>query len=200
MNMTFKLNTKSAINYQEWHLPLAHDQLTLAEAWNELSRVGATSEKIPLMVQLVENPKYRVPGVDLFHGRVELQQHDAIHILLGRGLLNKDEGFTIGFTMGSSRKVSTIEEELFVSIASHLYPPPYRFNAEDIEVFRDGLRLAYIMGCKPLDNIDFNDFSDYRLCDLRDTLGINTDLLRSYYALEKQRYPKCPSSQRLLDI
>lgn len=200
MNMTLKPDTRQIIAYQEWHLPLAHDQLTLTEAWHDLARVGAAPDKIPLMVQLVENPKYRVPGMDLFHGRVELQQHDAIHILLGRGLLNKDEGFTIGFTMGSSRKVSTTEEELFVSIASHLYPPPYRFNAEDIEVFRDGLRLAYIMGCNSLEDIDFNDYSDFRLCDLRTAMGISTDLLGSYYALEKGRYPKCPASQRLLDI
>ncbi len=197
--MTPEHLAKSSTDHRQWHLPLARDQLTLAEARHYLSLVGAAADSIPLMVQVVENPKYRIPGLDLFHGRVELQQHDAIHILLGRGLLNKDEGFTIGFTMGSSRKVSTIEEEVFASIASHLYPHPYRFNAEDIEVFRDGLRLAYIMGCNPLENIEFNDYSDFRLSELRAAIGINTNLLRSYYALEKERYPECPSSQRLLD-
>lgn len=200
LDMTLITNNEPIISHQEWHLPLARDQLTLTEAWKSLAQVGAEPGKIPLMVQLVENPKYRVPGLDLFHGRVELEQHDAIHILLGRGLLNKDEGFTIGFTMGSSRKVSTIEEELFASIASNLYPTPYRLNREDIEVFRDGLRLAYIMKCKPLEYILFNDYSHFRLCDLRATLDINTDLLRSYYAMEKKRYPNCPSSQRLLSV
>ena len=198
--MTQTNQSDSTISYLEWHLPLARDQITLAQALDSLAQVGAEPAKIPLMVQLVENPRYRVPGLDLFHGRVELEQHDAIHILLGRGLHNKDEGFTVGFTMGSSRKVSTIEEELFVSIASNLYPAPYRLGTEDIEVFRDGLRLAYIMNCKPLENINFNDYYDFRLCDLRSALDINTDLLRSYYALEKARYPDSRSSQRLLSI
>jgi hypothetical protein len=198
--MTQTTNSDSTISHLEWHLPLARDQITLAQARDSLEQVGAEPGKIPPMVQLVENPRYSVPGLELFHGRVELEQHDAIHILLGRGLHNKDEGFTIGFTMGSSRKVSTIEEELFVSIATNLYPSPYRLNKEDIEVFRDGLRLAYIMKCKSLENIIFNEYSHFRLCDLRTALNINTDLLRIYYALEKERYPDSQSSQRLLSI
>lgn len=186
-------------SFLNWHLPLAHDTLTLSEALHSLSQVGESQQAVPLMVQLVENPRYRVPGIDLFHGRVELQQHDAIHILLGRGLLNKDEGFTIGFTMGSSRKVSTIEEELFVTIASNLYPEPYRFNTGDTAVFRDALRLAYIMNCKSLDNIDFTAYMNFTLHDIRAELDINIPLLRDYYTLEKRRFPNCPSSQRLLD-
>lgn len=186
-------------DFRTWHLPLAHDQLTLEQALDSMAQVGENPQAVPLMVQLVENPRYRVPGIDLFHGRVELQQHDAIHVLLGRGLLNKDEGFTIGFTMGSSRKVSTVEEELFVTIASNLYPEPYRFNADDIAVFRDALRLAYIMDCKSLENIDFRALTKFKLDDIRSRLGINIPLLRDYYALEKARYPECPASRRLLD-
>jgi hypothetical protein len=41
------------------------------------------------MIQLVENPRFNLPGIDLFHGAVDLATHDAIHILLGRGLLPK---------------------------------------------------------------------------------------------------------------
>jgi len=186
-------------SYRDWHLPLAHDQLTLAQARADLARVSASAQDIPLMVQLVENPKYRIPGIELFHGRVELRQHDAIHILLGRGLLNKDEGFTIGFTMGSTRQVTSIEEELFVSIAAHLYPPPYRFGHEDIAVFRNGLRMAHIMMCKRLDNIDFTEYEQQPLAVIRSQIGIDRNLLRAYYALEKERYPRCASSRRLLD-
>lgn len=147
--------TGTHISYRQWHIPLARGKLTLSDARADLARVAVGALEIPLLVQLIENPKYCVPGLELFHGRVELQQHDALHILPGRGLLNKDEGFTIGFTMGSTRKVSAIEEELFVSIATRLYPEPYRLAPHDIEVFRNGLRLAYIVNCKPLDNIDF---------------------------------------------
>lgn len=185
-------------DYRQWHLPLCHDNMTLAEARNDLAAVGAGSEQIPLMVQLVENPKYRIPGLDLFHGRVSLYEHDAIHILLGRGLLNKDEAFTIGFTMGSTRQVSGLEEDLFAKIARHLYPGPYRFTDADIAVFRDAVRLGYLCGCEPLDRVDFAPLEPLSLQTLRNRLGIDRGLLLAYYRIEQRRYPHDPASQRLL--
>ncbi len=186
-------------DHRAWHLPFCHDSLTLSEARLRLAEVGAAADEIPFMVQLVENPKYRIPGLDLFHGRVTLTQHDAIHILLGRGLLNKDEAFTIGFTMGSSRKVTSLEEDLFVKIAATLYPGPYRFSSDDIAVFRDAVRLAYISGCQALDEVDFTTLEACSLAEIRRQLGIDKALLLAYYRLEKQRYPNCSASQRLLD-
>ena len=57
-------------------------------------------------MRLLENPKYHLPGVTLFHGAVDLDMHDRIDIALGRGLLTAiDEAFTIGFTMGSTKRV-----------------------------------------------------------------------------------------------
>ena len=84
--------------WEEWHIHFSQDQITLREARASLEALGAKQNEIPLMVQLVENPRYDLPGLDIFHGKVDLKRHDAIHILLGRGLLNKDEAFVIGFT------------------------------------------------------------------------------------------------------
>ena len=71
-------------NFKDWHIPWEKDQYTLKECLDNLALLGAPPDKIPLMVKLVENPKYRIPGVTLFHGAVELKQHDCIHALLGR--------------------------------------------------------------------------------------------------------------------
>jgi hypothetical protein len=79
--------------------------------------------------------------------------------------------------------VSCIEEELFLSISTHLHPEPYRFSPSDAEVFRDELRLVYIMNCKPLDNIDFHEFEQRPLEIVRRQLGIDIGLLRACYAL-----------------
>jgi hypothetical protein len=56
----------------------------LSEALADLTRVSAHTQVIYLIVKLVENPWYRVPGIVLFHGRAAFEQHDAIYILLGR--------------------------------------------------------------------------------------------------------------------
>jgi len=187
------------VSYKLWHNPLARDQLTLRESYDSMSRVGADAKEIPLMIQLVENPKYRIPGFTLFHGAVDLEQHDCIHIVLGRGLLEIDEAFTIGFTMGSTKKVTTTEEQLFSLVSQYLYPKVYQFGEQEIAVFKDAVRLGYISGCAALDEVDFKRFFDLPLRRVREEIGLEVNLLRAYYEIEKKRYPDSTASQRLLD-
>ena len=185
-------------SYRDWHIPWGEDQHTLRECLSNLSQLGALQQDIPLMVKLVENPKYQIPGITLFHGAVELKQHDCIHILLGRGLLSKDEAFVIGFTMGSTNQVSTAEETLFCKIAKHLYPTIYRFDDEDISIFKDAVRLGSICRPKRLDSFNFEPFLDETLLDLRVAAGLDFGMIEAYYQLEKKRFPKAPASQRII--
>lgn len=187
------------VDWRDWHLPLSQAEVSLGEALADLKRVGAAPEEIPLVVRLVENPSYEMPVVDLFAGRVDLHAHDCIHILLGRGLLSKDEAFVIGFTMGSTRRIGCAEERLFTLIARTLYPGIYRFTEDDVRVFRDALRLGYLCDGARLDQVHYPDFFELPLAEVRRRLGIETDLLRAYYAMEKRRFPDSPESRRLLD-
>lgn len=187
------------ISYRDWYIPYLQDDITLRQAQQSMSNVRAEEEEIPLMVQLVENPKFQIPGFRLFHGAVDLQQHDFIHIVLGRGLLEKDEAFTIGFTMGTTNKVSTTEEKLYSIIAQYLYPKVYKFDKDDIEVFGNAVRLGYISSCVALDEFDFTPCLDMTLREVRGKLGIEKDLMLAYYNIEKKRYPGASDCQRLLD-
>ncbi len=185
--------------WREWHIPLQQGDVTLAEALENLRALGAKQTEIPLMVQLVENPGFDLPGGDLFHGRVDLLTHDLIHIVLGRGLLTNDEAFTIGFTMGSTNRVTTSEEVLYTLISKFVYPKVYQFNDDAIRIFRDATKLGYISDCTPLNQVDFEPLMNCTLEDARHAIGIEPDLLRAYYAIEKRRCPNDAASQRLLD-
>lgn len=187
------------MDWHDWHWPLSRDTVTLGEGMDDLARVGAGQDEIPFIVQLMENPKYDIPGLDLIHGAVDLANHDCIHLLLGRGLLQKDEAFVIGFTMGSTRKVTGFEERVFTLIARRLYPGIFRFDDDDVRVFRDAVRLAWVCACRPLDRVDFTRLHHFGLGELRRMLGIDSDLLRAYYAIEARRFPSARESQRLLD-
>ena len=187
-----------AINWQDWHIPFSRDQITLREAKANLSAVGAKQEEIPLMIQLVENPRYDIPGFDFFHGAVDLATHDAIHILLGRGLLPKDEAFVIGFTMGSTDQVTTLEEYLYALFSKHLYPKVYQFQDEEIRIFKDATKLGFISNVRPLDKIDYEKYLDWKLRDIRQDNGLESDLLLAYFRIEQKRYPESQASQRLL--
>ncbi|HEY5604394.1 MAG TPA: hypothetical protein VIM41_14935 [Gammaproteobacteria bacterium] len=187
------------ISYQDWYIPFKQDTVTLRHAQQSMSLVRASQDEIPLMVQLVENPKFQVPGIRLFHGAVDLHQHDYIHIILGRGLLDKDEAFTIGFTMGSTSKVTTTEENLYALVSRYLYPEVYKFDEDAIEVFKNAVRLGYISSCAPLDEFDFEPCQDLPLQEVRARLGLEKPLILAYYEIEKARYPDARDSQRLLD-
>ena len=186
------------MNYSDWHIPISENRLTLGEARASLNAVGAKKQKIPLIVKLVENPGYSIPGFSLFHGAVDLKTHDYIHILLGRGLLPEDEAFTIGYTMGSTKQVGIAEAALFEFITRHLYPETYQFRCCDINIFYTALKLAEASNCVALDQVNYARLVDNNLKQVRYTLGINENKIISSYITEKTLYPDSKASRRLL--
>jgi hypothetical protein len=173
--------------------------VTLREANASLDAVRASQDDIPFLVQMVENPAFDIPLLDIFHGATRLETHDFLHIVLGRGLLPKDEAFTIGFTMGSTDKVGSTEEFLYGIFAKYFYPRSYRFTSEDMRVFRDAVRLGFVSDCRSLAEADFAGYLDKTLDEVRAALGVEKSLLSAYYAIEKRRYPESFESQRLLN-
>jgi hypothetical protein len=189
-----------AQSVRDWFIPLSRGDMTLREADACLDAVRMAPEQVPFLVRLVENPKLDLPFLDVFHGATDLPTHDYIHLVLGRGLLAKDEAFVIGFTMGATDNVGRGEEFLYGLFSKHFYPSRYRFTDDDLRVFRDAVRLGFVSDCDPkLCSTDFERLLDTPLEKIRDAMGIETDLLRAYYAIEKRRYPASRESARLLD-
>ena len=184
--------------WRVWHVPLSRAEMALADAHRTLQPIALQQREVPLLVQLVENPRFDLPGIEIFSGATDLRQHDYLHLLLGRGLLPKDEAFVLGFTMGSTNRVGEVEETLFTLIARYAYPKTYRFDDEDVAVYKDAVRLAYVSDCRALAEVDFEPMLDWPLGRIRREVGVEEDLLRAYYAIEARRYPKSVESQRLL--
>ena len=183
---------------ENWFIPLSCSNKTLSSAYQELQEFGLKQEEIPYIIQIVENPKFDLPGGDIFHGKTGLETHDYLHIILGRGILAKDEAFVIGFTMGSSNRVTSTEENLYSFFARYLYPKAYRFTDEDLRVFKDAVKLGFISDCQSLSKVDYSRYFEQPLGEIREDLGIETNLLHAYYTIEKRRHPESKESQRLL--
>ncbi len=189
--------TQQAPTWRDWCVPLHARDRTLGEALASLAAVGARPHEVPFIVRLLENPAYHLPGLSLFPGAVDLDHHDAIHTVLGRGLLKRDEAFVIGFTMGSTRQVGTWQRHLFGWIAAHLYPWAYRFRPEDVWVFHGAVQLAERAGCRRLDTFNFSLCRGVELGALRAHLGVSEQLLAGFYQEEIQRFPHGAESERL---
>lgn len=172
--------------------------MTLAEALNRLEAIGNAAEEVPGIVRIMENPAFNFPPFSMFKGRVSLEQHDCIHVLLGRGTTLIDEAFTIGFTMGSSHSISTTAAKVFCYVAGNWYPRAYRFPEAARRVFVDAVHLGMISGCLPLESVDFRPLMGKPLGEIRTELGVETELLRAYYQIEAKRNPDNKASSRLL--
>jgi len=181
---------------KEWSPKLGSKPFsTLEQQLSSMESFRLEPSEVPFIIRFIENPKY---DFGIFPGPVSLYNHDCIHIVLGRGVLTKDEAFVIGFTMGSTDKVGLIREASFCAITKHLYPEGYKFSQDDLTVYKAGLSLARNMNCKDLSKVDFKKFKNLSIPRLRRELGIDIKTLRYYYYLEKQMFPNCIESQRLV--
>ena len=151
-------------------------------------------EDVPLIIRLTENPNYRTSK--LFTGAVDLFTHDCLHVLLGRGLLPKDEAFVIGYTMGSGKKMSRWRRNLFMFVCKYLYPKGYKFGEEERFVFNMAI-LAGSLCPVDLSKVNFEELLDLRISEIRRKLQISYDVIKHCYNLEGKCFNSV-ESKRLL--
>tara|TARA_R100000808_G_scaffold25062_1_gene61126 strand:+ start:8416 stop:8961 length:546 start_codon:yes stop_codon:yes gene_type:complete len=178
---------------EEWHIPLSQSEKTLKECLSSMEPIALEQSDIPLIIKLIENPKY---DIGLFAGYVDLFSHDTIHILVGRGLMLKDEAFVIGYTMGSSKKMRRWRRNLFYFCAKYFYPEGYNFTEEERFVFYSGV-MAGSRCASDLSKVQFKKLVNMRIGDIRRLLGIDEELLKCYYCTEKKLFDAV-ESQRLI--
>ncbi len=179
-------------NWRDWNPGLDNDELTLRAVFDTLP--GAGPDEIDQMVRLLENPAspYALPGA------VRLRHHDCIHILLGRGLLNQDEAFVIGYTMGTAKEhINEEQVQLFRLAAKLLYKPPYRMTDNDLVAFD----LAFALGNKSefrhIYKFDYDRAMDLHIGDIRKELGIDAKKLKAAFREERLLLPGNKASERL---
>ena len=178
-------------NWRKWFPGLDNGGLTLREVLATLP--AAPPAAIPWIVRLFENPR----GLLRLHGAVSLADHDKIHVLLGRGLLDQDEAFVLGFTMGCTKEVSRLERWFFKYALSHFYPHPYRIPPRILAAFDLGFEAGMEFGRRELHLAFDGRMLDRPLGELRTELGIDTVRLRRFYARERAALPDTPASRRL---
>ena len=121
------------------------------EKWQDNSTYKEPST-IHWFVWLLENPKSPIS----LTGAIDLYNHDIIHILLDRGMLNRDEAMVIGFTMGNSETTSSWVRWLFEFCARYLYPESYRFNEYDLLEFERGFAYGYTRSRRNIHLVKFD--------------------------------------------
>lgn len=163
-----------------WYPGIRNDEKTVDEVI--LSMPAAPDIAIPWIVKLFENPTSRLR----FRGAVDLEDHDVLHVLLGRGLQDQDEAFVLGFAMGTAKKIKRIETYLFKMILARLYPEPYRIPTFLQPAFDLGVQCGTKTGAVNLYTQSLKDLRSLTLGEARHRAGIDMDIVKEFYQLEQQ--------------
>jgi len=174
-----------------WYPGIKNNDKTVDEVIGSMP--AAPDSVIPWIVRLFENPTSRLR----FRGAVDLEDHDALHVLLGRGLQDQDEAFVLGFAMGTAKQISRIETYVFKFIVSWLYPEPYRVPKFLHPAFDLGVQCGRATGSVNLYKQQLKDLRSLTLGEARRRAGIDMDIVRQYYQIEQQQIPFTIASLRL---
>ncbi|MCV6574661.1 MAG: hypothetical protein OIF58_02910 [Cohaesibacter sp.] len=175
----------------EWNPGEADEGLSVNEVLNTLP--ASPIEKIPAIVRLLENPSspYHLAGP------ASLGVHDILHTVLGRGLLQQDEAFVIGYSVGNSENAKALDRLLFMEMATKLYRKPFRFSETDALVFD----LAFDVGMKAkkknIHKMDPASILDMPLGEARAFLGVGRSQMLPYFKKEVKIATDTKASMRL---
>lgn len=151
--------------------------LTLKDSLQSLK--GDEQSDIPFTVRLLENPESIVP----LPGKINLYNHDCLHILLERGISLCDEAFVVGFTMGSDLKTNRFHLAVFKFLSNLLYPQPYKFNQKQFKLFKIAFNYGRKLKVKNLNQVDFQVYENQTVGELRKLLGINLEEVKRCFDL-----------------
>ncbi len=178
-------------SWKEWSCGLHNDHLTMAQVLETLP--GNDAVEIHWLIRLLERPGSKLA----LSGAIDLDKHDCVHVLLGRGLLPQDEAFVLGFTMGADSNVKSWEPAFFKFCARYLYPKIYRLSSRQLAVFNLGFECAKNSHCRNIHLFDFSKHMDKPLGKLRAMLKIDPRKLIDIYRIERHVIPDSKESKRL---
>lgn len=179
---------------------LRQDDISLRAAIEGIRENNHPNGHRVLSERLARDPVFQDSGLVLLDTGLDRRQTDAIHIMLGRGFLPVDEAFSAGFTIGCAKKVTTASEKLYAQLSEHVFPLLSDLETIAIAVLKDAIKLAYVSNCVPLDRFDFSGWLEHPVKDIRRVIGLEPELLNSYYEVEKRRYPTSTASQQLRSV
>ena len=125
-----------------------------------------------------------------------LERHDLIHIVVGRGLLDQDEAFVLGFTMGTASGLTAVERWLFKRILES-YPEPYRIFGKELLAYDLGVEAGRAAQVEKIYEIPLEERKSEKLADLRSEMGIDVPTLQRFFRKEQELVPGTVASCRL---
>ena len=173
-----------------WDPFVLSETITLAQALATIP--PSPIQKMPLLVRILENPASPFP----LAGPTSIFDHDCIHVVLGRGLLQQDEGFVIGYSVGNASDSSALDRLLFRDLSA-LYPKPYTFMDNDLISFDHGFDCGASSSLRDMHLFPFSECVNRTIGSVRKELALCRRQLRAWFREEVTLIPSSKASRRL---
>lgn len=147
------------------------EHMTLKEALHIFQQGGDQQLDIPLRIRLLENSASPIA----LPGKIDLFNHDCLHILFERGKSSEDEAIILGVTFGSHPRFNNFHLAVFNYASRFLYPYPYRFTQKHLKVLKLAFSYAKQRKFPNFSQINFRsiDFQKMTIASLRQIMGID---------------------------
>jgi len=181
--------------WRKWYSGLDNDDQTLRSVYASLPFPDPDSTE--QLAQIFDHPVS--PYLAL--GEAAPRNHDCLRIVLGRGLLNQDEAFILGYACGTTAK--QLEEpsvQAFRRACKRLCKPPYRMSDADLIAFDVGFARGQKAHVRNAARFDFAAAMALELGQIRTSLGIKAKALKASFREERLRLPGSHASTRLAVI
>lgn len=154
---------------KQYSLKFDAEGLSLKDALRKFG--GDKQSEIPFVVRLIENPQSPIA----LPGKIDLYNHDCLHIILGLGTSIEAEAFTVGFTMGNDIKTNWLHLQIFKFISRWFYPKAYKFYQWHMKEFDAGVDFGRVFKYKNLNAIDFHFCEKKSVLEIRQMLEIDLE-------------------------
>lgn len=163
------------MKYLRWNPNKYSDSCKLIDAYNDFRNyiTAQKQEDIPLIVQIMENPRYDKYRFYRIKGSISLEDHDLLHIILKQKIDLKGEAYIIGYTMGSAKGNIILDLLIYQLVSVLLYPKNYRFKLNHIKIMNRGYYEGKKSKVDDLHKIPFKNMMNETLKELRDKFNIN---------------------------
>lgn len=177
----------------DWNPSVFEDSVSIADILNTMP--PAPIGGIPSIIKVLENPTspYQLCG------STDLKVHDIIHVLLGRGLLQQDEAFVIGYSMGNAANATALDRMIFLQMATTKYPAPFTFMEVDATVFNIAFDFGLAASQKNINNLDVEELSRMQIGSARKKFNLQKDRLISFYNREVLAVGSTKVSKRITE-
>jgi hypothetical protein len=112
-------------------------------------------------------------------------------------LLDQDEAFVVGFTMGNASKYRDADGVVMRQALAQWYPEPFRIFGAKLDTFDLGVQTGKNMGVPDISQIPIEELTSQTVGSAREDLKLSVEQLRRIYAFEKNRNPSSIESGRL---